>query len=394
MPDIHNKLTMYGKPIGSDSFEIPEENIPAFLECLKDVILTEQSHVAGLDYNLAYSHGYCYGRGSFCVKDNRVFVICNGKETYTGCNLSDGEFDTLRINYCHNGSFEMLFDYLIDGRYSEKCLIFSVGEKTVVNTRTAEELQLFRHNYFAGNDREAIKHLTRAKTLSYVEDIGDSCWGSPTSNNIEHNSSMFPTDANIYVLGEKHQNSYCTVIDRNTAIVAGGRQEVRLEKCKVSLRPHPFHYKKLKKLTSIIKAVFVPFLMLEGVYFEAGSGQILIHYTDMDNLFDVDLIANLYNGVIKGVFESTEAGIKAFKTKDAFLEYVHNEDVYALFSGCWLSDLQYTAKSEQQASRENDTVDEEAEQDTAELAVDNEEADIPLERGTETETPAQTLKLF
>jgi hypothetical protein len=322
---MYDRLTIYGKPIGGNSFVIPEENIPAFLECLKDVTLTEQSHVAGLDYNLAYNHKYCHGRGSFCVKDNKVYIVCNGKETYTGCNLSDGEFDKLRVNSYSDGAFDLLFDYLINGRYSERCLIFSVGGKVIVNTRTAEEIQQFRHNYFAGNNEEALKHLTKAKMLSYAETVGNNYWSSPTSNNLKkHELYMFPGGTNIYVLGEKHQNSYCTVIDGNTATVADGKQRIRLEKCKVSLRPHPLQYRKLKTLTGIISAVSVPFLMLEGVYFEAASRQILIHYTDMGNLFDVDLLANLYGGVIKGAFENAKADVKAFKTKDALLEYVHN----------------------------------------------------------------------
>ncbi|MBE0427842.1 MAG: hypothetical protein IBX72_14510 [Nitrospirae bacterium] len=321
---------------GSGSYSVPKEKIVEFIGLLKDVEIAEESHFGPLDYFMADRHTYYHGKSSFHMDGNRLFI----GDYYTGCDLSDPEFEKLRIN-TYGNYYDLLFDYLVNGRFSEKCLTFTVGKKGT-NSSVSQEIQQFRAKCNTGNEKEALKHLTTARIISTAN---ESYCGLTAQDLAIKTVSLFVKDSDVYVTNEKFADKVCRFIDKDTVVPVGGKLRINTGKCLVLLNPHPLSYDEVESLRKVVAGVSIPSVMLIGVYYEPELKEILIQYADLDN-FTEEIIIEVYNRVFNSLMPDAKAGIRAFKEADALLDYKDGLDVYDIFAGCWMSDFEQLPRVE------------------------------------------------
>jgi hypothetical protein len=374
MSQIKDYLSRCGELISNNSYSIPKDKIKEFIGLLRDVEIAEESHFGPLDYFLANRHTYYHGKSSFHMEGSRLYIA----DYYTGCDLSDPEFEKLRVNTDGN-YYQLLFDYLINGYYSEKCLIFTIGKRGGSNSRAAQEIQQFRAKWNAGDEKESLRHLTAAKILSSAN---ENYCGLTTQELTKKTGCVFAQDIDVYVTSERFTDKVCRFVNKDTVVPVDGKLRINTGKCMVSLKPHPFSYEEVENLRRVIVSVNMPSIILTGVYYETVLKEILIQYADLVGNFSEEIIAEVYSRVLKSILPDIEASIRAFKEADTLLEYTEGLDIYDVFAGCWASDFEHTAEPDQQTS----SIEEADETDIAEEAEATELDETFLDDGQEAGT--------
>lgn len=342
---IREYIKTHGEKIDNNSYIIPEKNITEFLGLIKDITITEDSHFGLLSYRFASKYPYCYGKASFIIEDNRIYIRGNHELSlvYTGCTISDPAFKNLRIND-YGDHLQLLFDYLINGSYAKKCFIFDIG-RTCTNDSISKEIQQFRVNFNLNRKEEAEGHLLTAEMLSCANDALlsslHSCITARKLLEAKGTTARFPEGSAVYILDKVRLNKTGKINNANQVILEGGKT-LSLNACDVSLKPYPLDYSTLKRIQNTICAVSIPYLMLNNVYY-TKKGNIVIRYKGMNGLEDPEIVKKVYSAVLKDVLPAAE--VHAFTNCKEIFEKI--KDAYDIFARIWTSDFEYLTQAKQ-----------------------------------------------
>ncbi len=266
---LNNVLSMIpNEEVSNSSYLIDKSSLFELVNLIGEVSLAEESHFGYITYHDSYQHPYYYAKASFVLIYNKLYVDTVDKLVYTGVDTSDPDLRQIRINdYKHN--FHIFFDYKSP---SEKTVIFRITEKVGKNTELSELLHQYRVEYYR-NRHKANEYYHRYKvlrTLSEIERNHYFYYTNPTLmfiNDDVINLKGYP----LFAISKKYNNIKGVVNEFGQFIITEKDKKLQSREYYISLKPHPLDYDELEKIQKAIRAVYLPGVVLGGVYINSSK---------------------------------------------------------------------------------------------------------------------------